>query len=246
MESKFSINYHLTGGETGPEGEMPLALLAARIIEIATLHADSLGVGYKAMISDDQAWVLSRLSIEMERYPKIDEDYSIATWVETFNRRFSERNFEIFDAEGHTIGYARSMWAAINLKTRGFGSLDVVSAISDVVIDRACPIEKTPRLTDPETADKSLAYTFTYRDLDFNRHVNSVAYIRLLLDAWPLDFHDRYRAKRIDVAYIHEARFGDTVELRCCDDGGATSAVILKPGDEPIPVTRMKISWEKR
>lgn len=245
MEKEFTRHFHLTGGETGPEGEMPLALLADRVIEMATLHADSLGVGYAAMIKENQAWVLSRLSIEMERYPKVNEGYSITTWVENFNRRFSERNFEIADSGGNPIGYARTTWAAIDIASRGVGALDIVTRLADVIADRQCPIDKCPRLADPDagTAEESF-HTFTYRDIDFNRHVNSVAYIRLLLDEWPLDFHDRYRVRRIDTVYLHEARWGDTVSLSRQSDGPVTTIARIASADRPH--TRMRLVWEKR
>lgn len=246
MEKEFTRHFHLTGGETGPEGEMPLALLADRIIEMATLHADSLGVGYAAMIKENRAWVLSRLSVEVARYPRVNERYRITTWVENFNRRFSERNFEIADDAGKPIGYARTTWAAIDLASRGVGDLDIVTRLADVVIDRQCPIDKTPRITLPDDIPaRESAYRFTYRDIDFNRHVNSVAYIRLLLDAWPLEFHDRYRVKRIDTVYLHEARYGDTVKLSR-HDGGSPNTTIACIAAADRQLTRMRLVWEER
>lgn len=244
MEKIFTRDFHLTGGETGPEGEMPLTLLAERVIEMATLHADTLGVGYAAMIKENQAWVLSRLSIEMSAYPVINQGYRISTWVENFNRRFSERNFEIADASGRPLGYARSTWAAINIGSRGVGNLDIVAPLAGVVTDRPCPIARAPRLADPDPAGEESGYTFTYRDLDFNRHVNSVAYLRLLLDAWPLEFHDARRVRRLDVAYLHEARYGDAVTLLRSGGDSVTAAAIYD--SEHRPLTRMLVEWENR
>ena len=49
---------------------MPVWLLTERIIDVATEHANSWEVGYARLIIDNQAWVLSRVAIEMKRWPK--------------------------------------------------------------------------------------------------------------------------------------------------------------------------------
>ncbi len=242
---EFSLDFHLTGGETGPEGEMPVTLAAERVIEMATNHADLLGVGYEAMIQQNQAWVLSRLSIEMMRYPAVNQGYRLTTWVSSFNRRFSERDFEFSSLDGRQLGYARTMWAAIDLSSRGVGELDIVTRLGEVIVDRPCPIAAIPRLGAVADDGRRSGYKFTYRDIDFNRHVNSVAYIRLLLDAWSLEHHDRYRVKRIDTAYIHEAHYGDSVDLLVTDDGDCRSQAELL-GADGKPLTRFEVEWAAR
>lgn len=241
----FSREYHLTGGETGPEGEMPVTLMAARVIELATNHADSLGVGYEAMIAENQAWVLSRLSIEMLRYPAVNEGYRLTTWVANFNRRFSERDFEITSLDGTPLGYARTIWAAIDLSSRGVGELGIVTRLGEVIVDKPCPIAPVPRLAALDGDFASLPHSFSYRDIDFNRHVNSVAYIRLLLDAWQLEFHDRYRVSRLDTAYIREARYGDNVNLCLLDDPGVSSKAEIRAADGET-LTRFSVGWSQR
>jgi acyl-ACP thioesterase len=245
MERQLSKTFRLTGAETGPHGVMPLTLLADRVIEMATMHADLLGVGHDRMEADGQAWVLSRLSIEMTGYPAHDDDYTLTTWVESFNHRFSERDFEITVGD-RVIGYARTVWAAINLASRGVGNLEALSPLAEAVNDKPCPIARQGRLRGTVDGDRlSFPYTVAYRDIDFNRHVNSVAYIRLLLDAWTLDYHDRFQARRLDVAYLHEARYGDTVSLnRSAADGAVSVADITDSSGSCL--TRFSVEWQPR
>lgn len=106
---------------------MPITLIAQRVIEIATEHANILGVGYSDMIMFNSGWVLSRMSIEMTRYPGVNEEYSLTTWIEGFNRLYSERNMEIQDGNGETIGYVRTIWVAIDMDTRRPSDLTGIS-----------------------------------------------------------------------------------------------------------------------
>ena len=85
------------------------------------MHANLLDVGYARLVEDGLTWVLSRLSIEMYRYPGINESYSLSTWIEGFNRHFSERNFELTAESGEVLGHCRSVWVPINIRRRESG-----------------------------------------------------------------------------------------------------------------------------
>ncbi|MDE6489979.1 MAG: acyl-[acyl-carrier-protein] thioesterase, partial [Muribaculaceae bacterium] len=218
-EQFHSERYYLSAGECGPERQMPVPLIASRMIEVATHHANLIGVGYDDLIANGQAWVLSRLTIEMKRYPEINETYSVATWVEGVNRHFSERNFEISDHTGATIGYGRSVWVAIDIERRTVADISRFTVLGDMICERPCPIDRQGRhrpVTSPP--DRTASYIFRYSDLDFNRHVNSSRYIELLLNQWPLEFHDRHSISRIEISYLHEAHFGDEARIAIADD----------------------------
>ena len=70
---EFRQEFFLTAAECNPEKEMPLSLVMTRIIEMATFHANAWGVGYAKMIESNQGWVLSRVTVEMTHYPKVNE-----------------------------------------------------------------------------------------------------------------------------------------------------------------------------
>lgn len=112
----YSKSWLLTPGECNCEKEMSVWLMTERIIDVATEHANSWGVGYARLILDNQAWVLSRVAIEMKRWPKVNETYTLSTWVEDYNRHFSERNIEVTDTDGNVIGHARTVWVVIDLR----------------------------------------------------------------------------------------------------------------------------------
>lgn len=87
-EPVYSKTYTVEPAEGNGQQELPLTLLAKRILEVATLHAESWGVGYSTLIKNRQVWVLSRLTVEMYRYPLINEHYTLQTWIEGYNKHF--------------------------------------------------------------------------------------------------------------------------------------------------------------
>lgn len=206
---EYSHRYFLTAGKCDASQKMPLSLVARHVIEVATEHANALGAGYATLIANNEAWVLSRLTIEMKRYPGINEEYEVTTWIEGFNRHFSERNFEIKDGTGEVIGYARSVWFAINIDTRQPADIARLHTLGDNVSNRLCPIEKQSRLRPVASPTMTEGYRFRYSDIDFNRHVNTVRYMELVLNQWDMDWYDRYDIARFEMAFLHEAHFGD-------------------------------------
>ena len=173
---EFSKTYYLAAGECNPQGELPLTLLMTRIIEVATLHANSWGVGYERLIRDNQVWVLSRVAIEMIEYPKVNTNYKLTTWIEDYNRHFSQRNMRLDDENGKPLGYVRTIWMVIDMNTRASVDIEKLGYIRDNVSDIPCPIEPQSRLR-PIEQGHAVDYTFGYMDCDFNRHVNTVRYL---------------------------------------------------------------------
>ena len=213
LPTELTVGYRMTAAGASAQGTLPLSTLVADVIQVATDHANALGVGYSRLIEDGNSWVLSRLTIEVDRMPRINEDYSLTTWIEGFNRHFSERNFELC-ASGVTIGYMRTVWVAINVATRRPADLSGISHLQSTVSDRRCPIEPQRRIPSPP-ADMADVYEVIFRssDIDFNRHVTTTRYMELAVDSLPLELYDRAYTRRFEIAFRHEARWGEAARV---------------------------------
>lgn len=233
----YSKSWLLTPGECNCEKEMPVWLMTERIIDVATEHANSWGVGYARLILDNQAWVLSRVAIEMKRWPKVNETYTLSTWVEDYNRHFSERNIEVTDTDGNVIGHAHTVWVVIDLTTRQSCDISSLDYIRNNLCEKECPIAKHTRIRSVDAARTS-EYTFQYSDIDFNQHVNSLRYIRLLLDQWTADFHNEHVVKRFEIAYMNEGLPEQTVQISV-DDRSDDCTLEISHGSEPLCRTRI-------
>lgn len=240
---EYTHQYFLTAAECNAEKEMSVSLLAQRVIEVATEHANILGVGYADMVKDNHGWVLSRLTIEMKRFPSLNEEYSLTTWIEGFNRLYSERNMEVKGNNGETIGYIRSIWVAIDFETRKPVDLSTISWLAETISDRPCPIEKQGRMRPVNEPDRITSHSFQYSDIDFNRHVNSVKYIDTILNLWELDFYDTHTISRFEIMYQKEAHSGEPVELLIKQDGNLSDIEIR---DDNGTITRAKITFNDK
>ena len=195
-------------------GRLTMGVLGNHLLNCAGFHANDRGFGIATLNEDNYTWVLSRLAIELDEMPYQYENFSVQTWVENVYRLFTDRNFAILDKDGKKIGYARSVWAMINLNTRKPADLLTLhgGSIVDYVCDEPCPIEKPSRIK--VTSDQPIAtLTAKYSDIDINGHVNSIRYIEHILDLFPIELYKTKRIRRFEMAYVAESYFGDELSF---------------------------------
>ncbi len=144
-------------------------------------------------------WVLSRLAIEMIAYPTLDEPIRLYTWIDEVARIFTSRCFEITTPGGKTIGYARSVWAAIDTESRRPIPLDV-AGLKEYLMDRPCPIAHPGKIAPVEEEAEGMYYQVKYSDLDVNGHLNSIKYMEHILDLFVLGIFRTKEIVRFEIA----------------------------------------------
>lgn len=226
-------------------GRLTLGVLGNHLLNCAGFHAAERGFGMATVNEENYTWVLSRLAIEMEVMPAQYESFSIDTWVEDVYRLFTNRNYAIRDKDGRPIGYARSVWAMINMHTRK--PIDLLSvnggSIRDFICDAPCPID-TPSRIKVDTGEETASLRAKYSDIDVNGHVNSIRYIEHILDLFPLDMYRTQRVRRFEMAYVAESYYDDTLSFYLEGEGGSYAAAIHKNGDETV--CRAKIIFDNK
>ncbi|MDR0749070.1 MAG: acyl-[acyl-carrier-protein] thioesterase [Tannerellaceae bacterium] len=188
-------------------GRISIPMIGTYLLHAASIHAAQRGFGFSDMNSSHTAWVLSRLAIEMDEYPGMQEKITLYTWIEEAGRLFTSRCFELVNAGGRPFGFARSVWAAIDMQTRRPAPLDV-EALNAYKADRPCPIDKPGKIIPVEKEAPGEPYEVRYSDLDVNGHVNSIKYMEHLLDRFDIGMYREKAVSRFEIAYLSEGKYG--------------------------------------
>ena len=245
---QYVNEFYLTAAEVNAQEEMPLSRLVTLIIDTATAHANSLGFGYAHMMETNTSWVLSRQSVEIDRMSGVNRSYRLGTWVDCVNRLYSDRLFELQDAEsGETIGWAHTTWMAIDMTTRRPTDLMSHTALVEVINDEAgFGGVKSGKLQPLRDGATGYAYTFKVSDIDVNRHVTTRRYIDLITDLWPLDMYNECRVSRFEIAFKHEARYAEEAVTLMERHAGEENVydTEIKVGETACALAR--ISFKKR
>lgn len=197
-------------------GRVFMGVLGNHLLNAAGRHSTKRGWGIGALNETQHTWVLSRLSIEMLEMPRQYESIEVSTWVEGVMRLFTNRNFAIKREDGTPLGYARSVWAMIDIETRK--PCDLLQLYEGDICNyivpeeqNICPIEGHGRF---RFRDAQLVRTIDtyYSDVDINGHINSIKYIEHILDLFPKEkFQNGLR--RFEIAYKTEAYMGEPLSF---------------------------------
>ena len=234
-------------------GKLFMGVLGNHLLNSAGFHATERGFGIAEMNESNYTWVLSRLAVEMMDMPSEYETFSVDTWIENVYRLFTDRNFTIYGKDGKVYGYARSVWAMINLDTRKPADLLALHGqelIDYIETDKICPIEKPGRIKVTQQMPLRTIEVY-YNDIDINGHVNSIKYIEHILDLFPKQWFAEKKVARFEMAYVAESYYGDTLSfLRDEVDEGIYDIEVRKNvgGDQPEGevVCRSKIKFDNK
>lgn len=192
-------------------------VLGNHLLNAAGKHSQKRGWGIGALNETQHTWVLSRLCIEMNEMPKQYETVRIKTWVEGVMKLFTSRNFAILRPDGTAYGYARSIWAMIDIHSRKPCDLLQLydgDILNYVVTDEenVCPIEGHGRFRFKEPTLARTIDTY-YSDTDINGHINSIKYIEHIMDLMPKQRFENGQLRRLEIAYKAEAHMGDRLSF---------------------------------
>ena len=189
-----------------------MAALGDILLTAAGINADDNGFGLRRLHEMQCAWVLSRMSIEMIRFPEQYENIQVETWVQEVGRVNTIRNFCLRDEKNEIIGNACSIWVMFDMISRRAKDLQTLDGIHEYATGEAGLIDKPIRLDAVEGEDYD-GFKVKYSDIDINGHVNSIRYIQWISDCFSLDCYRKCQVKRFEINYMNEMLFDDFVDI---------------------------------
>jgi acyl-ACP thioesterase len=234
--SRGSYTFNVRTYECGPDGFVSLASICNYLQEAASINASELGFSKSNYDSQGKnvSWVLTRLSIRMQSYPRWEESVMVETFPRGGRKIVAWRDFELKNARGERIGVASSEWMMIDLSTRKITSIpdDVLACIdpNDVPVLGDNPFEKLRFPDEGSLISKSLMFKTQKSHIDLNGHVNNVHYVE-----WMLEPSDKMHPREIDITFKSEALAGDDVVAKiCANDSECFHSVSSPSGKEHI------------
>lgn len=234
MSKTFSKDYTITCYEADANKLMRPTAMLDIMQEAANINATTLGFGYDEMISNNTAWVLSRINVKFINTPKWRDEVNLKTWHKGVSKLFYLRDFILSDKEGNPMILATTSWLIIDMNTRRLVRNSDL-ALSDTAMDAiATPADKVvvPVDIEPELVRK---HPVTWSEIDTNGHVNNVKYVVWAIDAVEQETIQEKPLKELLVNYDAEVMPGDIVKIfriRQETEEGTTYYITGKVGDK--------------
>ncbi len=211
-------------------------------LEAAWEHAEVLGAGYQFLAAQQKFWVLSRLLVKVEQYPRWGESAVLKTWPRPPKSIFALRDFELFNLAGSRLLAGSSAWLVLDATSRRPQRLEKVIGSIKTLPDRMAVDDDPAKLSGDGAGPVQLTTVVRYSDLDVNSHVNSARYIRWLMDSYPLEFHRTHFIRRLEINYVSETRGGETVSIHSQETAPLRFCHALRKMDG-AEVCRARLEW---
>jgi acyl-ACP thioesterase len=204
--------FQVRSSDIGYHGIMRVSNLCSYFQEVAGRHAEHLNVGYTYMRSIGMAWVLSKLAIEINKFPAWGEEFYLETWPLPNERIFYRRDYRL-DNGNETMVAASSYWIPLDLHNKRPKLVPVDESVlrtnqGRFGLNRS--FESIPAVTANNMSEPVIA---RYSDIDQHKHVNNARYVEWIFDyLWP-DIPGNGMPKTFEIEYKQEVKPGDVVHF---------------------------------
>lgn len=191
-------------------GNLTLSSLFQFLQECAWDNARLNNFGYEYLNDRNAFWVLSRILVQMDEYPKWKDEISIKTWPKGKDGFFALRDFEI-KLNGRTIGRVTSSWLILDQTSHRPRKLDDFNFVHENFIQESAVDRKAEKVVfkdEPKEEDIRKVYN---SDLDVNKHVNNATYVRWILDSYYSK--NRKPISEFEINFISELMLNDTFSI---------------------------------
>jgi medium-chain acyl-[acyl-carrier-protein] hydrolase len=178
----------------------------------AATHSEIGGISFSDMQEFHQAWVLSKMRVEIKRLPKWKDTVTVKTWIKSLENSRSTRCLELYLGDEKIVG-CETFWAVFNTQTRRPEAL-------------ALPHDHFEKYPEHDATEKSYTKINIHQefeiignrevqlsDLDIVNHTNSVKYLEWCLDCVDSKIILNQDLKGFEMNYLKEVSLSETIEI---------------------------------
>lgn len=216
MESVLNLTEKLqfAAEDFDEKGNIKASSLMYAFQEVASDHAERLGLGFDDLMAQNYIWVLTKLRFSIKEQMKPMVEYRLETYPRPKKGVTFYRDYYIYDGEGELMAVGTSYWCIINFVTR---KVERLRMDFDGVFIGNQPFENGIEKfkIDQENLVRIGTHKVTEDDLDNNEHVNNCRYADMVKDV--LKGHEDY-----SIHFSKEALLGDEIILYKGEEGEYT------------------------
>jgi medium-chain acyl-[acyl-carrier-protein] hydrolase len=179
MAEKLILNTTVAYGDVDRREVMLLPRIFKLLQEVAIEHANQFGTGTNAVAARAETWVLNRITVAIDRYPRHGEALRAETWSSGIKGFKGFRDFRVYDGAERPIISASSLWLYISLATKTIVRVprEVAENFPVCAEPAWCPDIERLAFDPPSANATSVPVSLRYSDFDVNEHVNNAAYL---------------------------------------------------------------------
>ena len=204
----FTVNF----SQIMPNGFLKITELLNFLQLTAAEHSELGGISFVDMQVHHQAWVLSKMRLEILRLPKWKDVVTVETWIVSLENSRSLRALKISVGD-QVVATCETFWVVLNTLKRKPEAL----TLPHVHFEKFKSVfANSKRITAFEIENKRVAISnrkVVFSDLDLVNHMNHIKYLEWCLDCLPTEKLSKNCISVIEMYYLAELFLGDEVRI---------------------------------
>lgn len=238
--SIFSKDWEINFTQCTPNGYLKYTDLCNFLQLTAASHSEVGGISFVDMQQFDQAWVLSRMRVEITDLPKWKDIVTVKTWINTLQNSRSVRALEMY-VNGKKIVGSETFWAVFNTKSRRPETLALPYSHFELFPEKKATNQSFSKINISDNKELLFQKNVVLSDLDIVNHVNNVKYLE-----WCLDFVDenlilKQKIESFEMNFLKELSLKDKVEIH---ESNLEKSTVFSISKEQKNCFALQINWD--
>lgn len=238
--STLSKDWNINFTQCAPNGYLKYTDLCNLLQLTAAAHSEIGGISFMDMQEFDQAWVLSRMRVEITKLPKSGDIVTVKTWINSLENSRSVRALEMH-LNGEKIVGSETFWAVFNTNKRRPEALALPYDHFELYPDKRATKEGFSKIS--LNHDKEIVFekTVFLSDLDIVNHVNNVKYLEWCMDLVDENLILNQKLESFEMNFMKELSLKDTVMIH---ESISASDAVFSITKEEKACFALKLNWK--
>ncbi len=213
MEAIYSKQQIIGASMCDASGRLGHAETFQLFQDVASEHAEQLGVGGAAMQARHAFWLTVRTRVRFYHRPGMMQAVELSTWPAVPGKTRCDRCYRISRGE-RVLAEGRTEWCVYDTQARAVRTTDGIFAEDTTFLeDKTLPEPYARFRHDFQDADRACSHTVRPSDIDIGRHMNNVAYLRMLMDSFPVAEQEAMRIQEMEILFCMPCFEGEVLDV---------------------------------
>lgn len=227
--SEFSKDWEINFVQCYPNGQLKHTELCNILQLTAGFHAELGGLSFTDMQIFHQAWVLSRMRVEVIELPKWREVVTVKTWIVEMQDSRSVRALEMYVGDKKMVG-ALTFWVVLNTELRKPQTLALPFEHFKLFPDQFPTTQTFEKINLNVELQFLKNKLILLSDLDIVNHANNVKYLEWCLDCVNPNLILKNKIKAFDMNFLRELHWNDEIEMMASTEENPELLSVTKKG----------------
>lgn len=213
MGKKYIKEIMIGPSLTDASGKLSFANCFGLFMDIATEHAEELGIGQSSFGKKGLFWLTAKSKLRFYRRPDVVERVSVSTWPESHEYVKCIRNYRLTKGE-EVLAEGRTLWTVIDMAKGALVDIGELYPDDFNVMDESFMLEGFTKINTEFKDEPFAIYKVSSNDIDLGKHMNNVAYIRAIQSVFSTEEWNRMDPDEVEIQFIKPCFEGEVMELR--------------------------------